>query len=379
MIGQRRKIRNNFQVQNTKWYLKYVNEPNVFIYLLYWMGLLEDSDTTLEGRVTHRIVLAIFMLVSLDVVVITVLRAIYDSNLRELLIFMNTYILGLFIFLEMRRKRMFMSVLLRMLQEVQPHAEKKKTCNLFYSICIAHVIPIVLHASSKFRAQTAWFLAYCNLINDPHNQVLLILLKGTANSILYPIFPTLVLFFLCMLCQRICYEIRHLTSEISKVSPNEFTVSKQVDILRSYRKVEDILNILQNLFYSSSFFICMANFCFCCTQIGWVVGIYGLENDWTLLTLFFLQLACSAASLLACLWVVGGLPIEMQVFIKEFLQKIEHRTMLRGREDEVNFGRRLDEKSVFVLSGCDIIHFERSSILALAASVLTYTLLLMKY
>ncbi|GBN42386.1 hypothetical protein AVEN_174261-1 [Araneus ventricosus] len=379
MIRQRKKIRNNFQTQNTKWYLKYINEPNVFIYLLYWMGLLEDSDTTLERRVTHRIVLAIFLLVSLDVVVITVLRAIYDASLREFLISMSTYILGLFILYEMRRKRKFMSILLRMLQEVQPHAEKKKTCNLFYSICFAHVIPIVLHSCPKFRAQTAWFLAYCNPINDPHNQVLLILLKGTANSILYPIFPTLVLFLLCMLCQRICYEIRRLTSEISKVTPKEFTVSKQVDILRSKRKVEDILNILQNLFYSSSFFICMANFCFCCTQIGWVVGIYGLENDWTMLTLFFLQFACSATSLLACLWVVGGLPIEMQAFVKEFQQKIEHRTMLKGREDEVNFGRRLDERSVFVLSGCDIIHFERSSILALAASVLTYTLLLIKY
>ncbi|GBN90259.1 hypothetical protein AVEN_54753-1 [Araneus ventricosus] len=379
MIGQRKNIRNNFQMQNTKLYLKDVNQANVFLYLLYWMGLLEDSDTTLGRRVTHLVVLAIFLLVSLDVVVITVLRAIYDSNLRELLIFMSTYIIGLFIFIEMRRKRKILSILLRMLQEVRPHAEKKKTRNLFYSICFAHVIPIVLHACSKFSAHTAWFLAYCNPINDPQNQVLLILLKGTANSILYPIFPTLVLFFLCMLCQRICYEIRRLTSEISKVSPKEFTVSKQVDILRRKRNVEDILNILQNLFYSSSFFICMANFCCCCTQIGWVVGIYRLENVWTMLTLFFLQLACSAASLLACFWVAGGLPIQMQAFIKEFQQKIEHRLMLRGREDEVNFGGRLDERSVFVLSGYDIIHFKRSSILALAASVLTYTLLLIKY
>ncbi|GFW16410.1 transposable element Tcb1 transposase [Trichonephila clavipes] len=121
---------------------------------------------------------------------------------------------------------------------------------------------------------------------------------------------------------------------------------------------------------------CILNFCSCCCAVAWLALGYNKESDESLFTLFSLFLIISVASQLAYFWFVGGLPIAMDSFREEFRSKLQQRLLSMGRTDEIDFEKGLYQKPSFVLSGCDVFYFRRSSILGLVGAILTYTLLL---
>ncbi|GBN27738.1 hypothetical protein AVEN_175059-1 [Araneus ventricosus] len=84
----------------------------------------------------------------------------------------------------------------------------------------------------------------------------------------------------------------------------------------------------------------------------------------------------SFGGLLVCLWIAGGLPVEEKRMKDAFRKKIQQRRLSRLSVDAICLEEEMSEKSDFVLSGCDIIHFRRSSIATLAGTILTYTILL---
>ncbi|GBN20697.1 hypothetical protein AVEN_31923-1 [Araneus ventricosus] len=84
----------------------------------------------------------------------------------------------------------------------------------------------------------------------------------------------------------------------------------------------------------------------------------------------------SCFGLLACLWMAGGLPVEAARFKETFRRKISQRLTYLRKEEAIHFEKCLPDVSSYILSGWDIISFRRSSILALAGTVLTYTILL---
>ncbi|GBN40120.1 hypothetical protein AVEN_241274-1 [Araneus ventricosus] len=93
---------------------------------------------------------------------------------------------------------------------------------------------------------------------------------------------------------------------------------------------------------------------------------------------FFLYFFICGVSLVACLWTAGGLPVELEAFNEEFHKKAQLRLLVNARTDGIDFEKHLSERPVFVLTGCDIIHFNPGVILTLAAAILTYTLLILK-
>ncbi|GBM65310.1 hypothetical protein AVEN_89682-1 [Araneus ventricosus] len=374
-----KKFRKNFcsQVRScSKWYLKYAREPNALLNLLKWAGLMDETNKSVR-RVLLPTVTALFILVTLDSIVISVLGAIENPEYQLLDLHMSNYIFGLSTWIVLIQRKKFVSTLLRMHHEIRPYVEKKATDTFTYLISFLPFISTVMFVCTKDRAGITAFLAYGYPVTTPHIQILVVLFKSIIYNILYPIFPNLIIFLLCMLCHRVSRQIRDLTSEVSKFSPEEFSISKQTAVVNYKRKIDEFLGILQKVFSLPSFLLCAANFISCCTHVGWFVWIYTNNEDWAMEISYIFIFINSTASLLAFLWTAGGLPLDMEALVNEFCKKLQCRLIHRGKADEIDLGKGLNEEPSFVLSGCGIVYFRRSTILSLIASIITYTLLLL--
>ncbi|KAF8767067.1 hypothetical protein HNY73_020069 [Argiope bruennichi] len=317
------------------------------------------------------------MLATLDSIIVLTLKAIKEPEFRLLTLYMNNYIFGLSVWIDLRRRKNFLSTLLQMHHEIRPFVEKNLTNTFVYFINFLLAIQSITFVCANVRGGMAEFYAYGYPVTSPYNQVFLILFKAILYNILYPIFPTLMTFLLALICHRISSQIRDLTSEISEFSPEEFSNSKQMAAFNCKRKIDEALFILQKVFSFPSLLLCTSHFICCCIHIGWFILLYNSDKIWALKINYTIAFMNSAISLLVFLWAVGGLPLEMEAFKNEFRRKLQHRLILRGKADEIDLGKALNEEPTFVLSGCGIVYFRRSTILSLIASIITYTLLLL--
>ncbi|GFS51213.1 uncharacterized protein TNIN_486081 [Trichonephila inaurata madagascariensis] len=74
------------------------------------------------------------------------------------------------------------------------------------------------------------------------------------------------------------------------------------------------------------------------------------------------------------LWVAGALPIQMNKFKETFHSKTHARLLYYHTKDEMYLKRDLNEPD-FALTGCEMISYKRSTILAFIGTLLTYTVL----
>ncbi|GFQ72175.1 uncharacterized protein TNCT_575551 [Trichonephila clavata] len=85
----------------------------------------------------------------------------------------------------------------------------------------------------------------------------------------------------------------------------------------------------------------------------------------------------SSFGLLAILWKAGNLPIEAEKLKIAYRRKCREKLVSENKVGELRSEIDLIDTSNFVLSGCNIIYFYRSSLLVLTGTILTYTVLLM--
>ncbi|GFT23824.1 uncharacterized protein NPIL_152041 [Nephila pilipes] len=372
-------LREAFRDHSCNWYLKYANESNLFLRLFCWMGLLVDSDNTLKRRITVHVFHAMLLLGVADCFVITFLR-INDAQMGKVLaIYYSTYLISILTWYSMRYRRKQLTDLLRLLHKLHPQTERKEIDIILYSIsCMPLIFAIlnVLTKETKSRAQTLW---YQYPIDSTNLQVIVVFIKISLYNVLYCMFPTAMILLHCVLCQRVRRLIMCLREEIEKCPPKQFNMVKQSSILRKKNKIDEVLTLLQRVLYLSSFLISALYFTTCCTGVGWLIVGNQNVDDSALMVQFSLYFVNTFACLLLYMWFLGCLPIEIDNFKEEFSRKREHRLLCLGKADEVDFQKVLCERPSFVVSGCDIMHFRRSSILALAGTVFTYTMLLITY
>ncbi|GFS90900.1 uncharacterized protein NPIL_469001 [Nephila pilipes] len=371
------KNKNIFKCQkSSEWHLKYANESSIFLRLICWMGFLVDSDKTLRRRIIFRCFLSTLVLAVVDNIVLSFFQNRRGYYMRLALIYISTYMTAIAIWYLMRRKREDLSAFLRFLHEIHPYTERRETSYLLYSICCLPIILSILSVISENLESKSSLYMYMQPINYIHLQIMLVFIKSNFYFVLYPTFPAVVVILHCVLCQRVCRLIRLLRTEVESCPLEEFTISKQSNILRQKNVIDDVMVLMQKVLYLPSFLLCTLNFSSCCTAVAWFVLGYQKEDDITLFATFSLFFAIAAANLLAYFWFAGGLPIEMDAFREEFCKKVYHRLLTLGKTGEIVFQKALYETPSFVLSGCDILYFKRSSILGLAGAILTYTLLL---
>ncbi|GFT33483.1 uncharacterized protein NPIL_668821 [Nephila pilipes] len=174
---------------------------------------------------------------------------------------------------------------------------------------------------------------------------------------------------MCLRCSRV---IKRLNREINQCKPEHFVPSKQIDILKRKAMIDDVLEVVQRSFSTTSFFLITTNFVSCCRLFGWNL-MYAWHSVKAIETFFYG--VSSLGCLIGILWVAGGLPIEQQKLKKEFYKKSLLRLIFVGISQEPRLTKELLDSPDFVFSGCNILFYKRSSILVVIGTLLTYTIL----
>ncbi|GFQ77929.1 uncharacterized protein TNCT_481561 [Trichonephila clavata] len=141
--------------------------------------------------------------------------------------------------------------------------------------------------------------------------------------------------------------------------------------------IEDALKLTQTVFSVPTFLVCTSYFGNCISVLAILVFIkidteikFFMRFQWASLLIF------SSTGMLAILWKAGSLPIEAEKLKKAYRRKC-HQKLIFGNKVGEHFETDLIDTSNFVLSACNIIYFYRSTLLAFAGTILTYTVLLM--
>ncbi|GIY05926.1 uncharacterized protein CEXT_419561 [Caerostris extrusa] len=194
---------------------------------------------------------------------------------------------------------------------------------------------------------------------------------------IYPSITNVVTFLFSTLCLRCSYHINHLTKKIAACPPESFGLSKQLDVLRSKAKINEMMYRIEDVFSFPTFFIILANVLLSSSVIGWFLLQNWASSHVSLKIKSTFQLVSAFLSTTAILWVAGGLAIEDSKFKEMFHRKIHLRMLYCGTTKEKDLGRNLSEEPSFALTGCNILPYRRSMILAVFGTLFTYTVLIM--
>ncbi|GFU52616.1 uncharacterized protein NPIL_36291 [Nephila pilipes] len=110
----------------------------------------------------------------------------------------------------------------------------------------------------------------------------------------------------------------------------------------------------------------------CCSVLG--INLNTINWNERVITVIFYGIP-NLVSLIAILWTAGGLPVEQHKLNEAFYKKGHSRFLIVRSSEEPQCRRELLDKPNFVLNGCNIFFYTRSSILAVFGTLLTYTLL----
>ncbi|GFY77836.1 uncharacterized protein TNIN_352721 [Trichonephila inaurata madagascariensis] len=343
---------------------------------LHCVDLLEDSNRTLLTKSLFRLLLFLSFVMYMDNIVEFVTKFRFktdDSIFRASILHFNCYVISAIVWYALRQKRKNLTSLLKILRKRYTLTLTKPQILVLLFIYSSAIIVLVLFFTSH-SLKNEWYIYEIKTNYTIFSIVNCI--RILLQIFIYPIFTNLVAFLYCFICQSICDLVTHFTSEIRVCPFEEFTVRRQTDILRKMSGIENALNLTQKVFSVPSFLISVSHFCSCIAILA--VEIY-LKDDLQLHRQieWFLIFMNSFCGLLAILWKAGSLPIEAEKLKRTYRIKFRQKLLSENKVGELHSEMDLIDTSNFVLSGCNIIYFYRSSLLALAGTILTYTVLLM--
>ncbi|GBM95025.1 hypothetical protein AVEN_196183-1, partial [Araneus ventricosus] len=180
-------------------------------------------------------------------------------------------------------------------------------------------------------------------------------IKSFLISVIYPAWTNLVVQVYCLLCHRISKLLSDFTTEIDGCSPQEFTVSKQANILQKESRSHQAILHVQSIFSAPSFLVCTAHFCTCITVLTALIVQQNTYAYFTAIITFCLYFLNSSGGLLACLWIAGGPPNNANKFKEAFGRKIQEKKLRVDKTKEVFCVDDLNGLSHYTLSGalCD--------------------------
>ncbi|GFU32158.1 uncharacterized protein NPIL_201391 [Nephila pilipes] len=272
----------------------------------------------------------------------------------------------------MRRNRMKMNILLRKLRSV-PTSSYEKIFNFLVLIIIA--FPLIYSTTFTIFCKinfSSTVHAYGNKLESRLGQILLIWVKKCLEFLVFSTFPLLVSLLYTTICLRCSLFFTILTKDIAKYSTNAFGPEEQRDILRRKAEIDDILDIIQEVFSVPSFFIILGYFIICCRALAWSLT-QPTKTPIPMLTL--INGVIILISLSATLWVSGGLPEKINKLKEAFYRKTHRRIIFVGTSGEPDLRKELLDKPDLVLTGCGILFYRKSSVLAVIGALLTYTVL----
>ncbi|GFS79151.1 uncharacterized protein NPIL_361701 [Nephila pilipes] len=189
---------------------------------------------------------------------------------------------------------------------------------------------------------------------------------------MYPTFPCLIALLYCIACLRCSRSMKSLSQVINRFTPEAFGTSEQLSILRHKAKIDDVLDDVQEVFSVPSLFLILANFSSCCRIFGW--SVLDFQCDRHIIRILFFAIV-SFTCLSGILWVAGGVPTELSNLKRNFHKKSHLRLIFVRTPKEPQYKKQLLGEPDFVLTGCNVIFYRRSTLLAIIGALITYTIL----
>ncbi|GBN42380.1 hypothetical protein AVEN_174256-1 [Araneus ventricosus] len=277
----------------------------------------------------------------------------------------------------MRRGRYHLTGLLRILSETQKLSFTWIESVCFYVICSVPMTFAALNVVQQVVVDNKTTFDVYGLNVSSYPKIMFNFVRSCLWGFIYPTSVNLVVLLYCFLCQNFCRQISRITYDIQECRVQNFTLYQQANISVQKARIEDLLHLTQRVFSVPSFLISTTHFCACITVLGsLIVDASTFIKNYTLLCQLVLLFLNSSGGLLACLWTAGGLPLAEDEMKGAFQRKIREQSHLFRMVDEECFQKELLQKPSFLMSGCGIVYFQRSSILSLLGTMLTYSILL---
>ncbi|GFQ64196.1 uncharacterized protein TNCT_213401 [Trichonephila clavata] len=283
-----------------------------------------------------------------------------------------TLVLTLAICFSMWRTRKRMRILLLKLQYLPPSTEERIFNLLTPFILFLHVVTSSIITITSDKKTLSAMFAYGNELKSRWAQIILIFFKECLFLFAYQVYPSLIALVFCTICVRCSNSIRILTHKIDVFSPEQFGSSEQIQVLLYKAKIDEVLKITQEIFSAPSFCLIVANSVSCYSMLGWY--LMDTMSTSQLIQASFIGIS-SFLYLTVILWIAGTLPVELNKLKDTFYEKAYLRCISFGFLLEPNFRREILDKPEFVFTGSDVLHYRKSSVLAVVGTLITYTLL----
>ncbi|GFS46553.1 uncharacterized protein NPIL_585601 [Nephila pilipes] len=348
--------------------------PKYLFKSICWIGLVEQSDKCLLYRTTTALFQFAIVFISLSMWISSFI-AFDTQNFKITIAYVIGYSFALGVYFSMRHKRKILTTTLRKLNQFPGPSGEKINFAILLLCCIPFVYsilkPVVYNDARAIR-----FEAYGYYVENRVAQIVLISIKSFFYALVQPTSTTLIALLYCTLCQRCCVLLNHISQVIQLTSPDAFSYSRQMDVLKCKIKIDEILDSIQNVFSLPSFFMIVANFFTTGTVIGWFLfldsSIYQLNE----IAESVYHITTDFGCMIVVLWVAGGIPVQLEKLKDTFYKTLSLRYIFRCSVEEPQLKKELFGKINFVLTGCDVISFKKSTILTVCGTLLTYTVLI---
>lgn len=344
-------------------------------------GFLEEPNSTLRSQVLSGILRFFFFIFYLDFIVMSFVSFRNpEMSWQTTIGYTMTVSSVLILVLLLRHKRGQLTNVLRSLQAASLKINDNQTdLILIFILFIGPFYAFITAVIFKVQGNKMLykFYTYGHWMEEPALRITITYLKCSCIHFLYHTFPNLVTLVYCKCCHHCSLQLRYLNNEIKNCPPKRFTPSKQIEYLKSKRRIMDTLATLETTMSSVSFLLCLAHFMSCMSSLGSF-----LSNMFTSYSIFeyvdvFYVMANGLASLSFIFGIAGQVPIEIDTFGEVFQRKCEDRLFLGLSEDMNQINKCLFDKTSFVLTGFKVIFYHRNSILTTLGTILTYALLVM--
>ncbi|GBN05800.1 hypothetical protein AVEN_88104-1 [Araneus ventricosus] len=144
-------------------------------------------------------------------------------------------------------------------------------------------------------------------------------------------------------------------------------------------KINSSLDDIRGVFSVPSFLIIVTEFLSCSHMFGYII-ISGKHNAYfrPAIVVVTINVIASCSSTIGTLWMAGGIPVALNRLKESFYRKAHSRYISHQVSEELHTKRELLEKPDFVLSGCDLMSYRRSSILVVLGTLFTYSVLVVQ-
>ncbi|GFU18464.1 uncharacterized protein NPIL_554651 [Nephila pilipes] len=332
---------------------------------------MEDSDESIFYSITSKAFFIILTVFSVDYWLICLSQ--YQNLMNKSSIFLNAQLPVMGAWIAMMRKRKHLSLLLIKIGEISTPQHSVKF-NIF------SILLFIFPSAFTFSLDMIYFekhavrniFTYGYYIGNPTAQAVLTIIKRMLYLFIHPSFTQLMALLYCLLCQRCTDSINHLTEEILRFRPEEFTPQKQIKVLKRKARIDDILDTIQDVFSLTSFLLITASLMACINVVGRFLHVRWNGNFNPYETT--LQAICFFGIITSILWVAGGVTISGNRFKEAFYKKAHIRLIFGQEKEETRLQRGLFEAPDLELTGCGLISYKRSTLLGIIGTLITYTI-----